>query len=227
MSSEGNISWTAIGAITAASIAAIIAFITMVVTKENSVSQFRQDWIKEIRSELIEFIYSLKELDSVEKSAANKPSTKEYETEKKLIIEKIHVAYLKIRLKLSGMQTHDKKLLTHVDALYINFENFLSGTSSDLTDDRTNYEVIDIFLKKEWERVKGGEKWFKYSKNIILGILFSLLGGGYSNLIFQHNYIITDNYSFFFGSLISLLIYIILCILFNSFTFSFVRKSPN
>lgn len=223
--SNSTLAWTAIGAITAAVIAGLIAFITMVVTKENSVSEFRQNWIKEIRSELIEFIYYLKIFYKKEKSSANEPTAKEYEAEKKLITKKIHMSYLKIRLKLSGLQTHDKNLLTHVDELYRNFENFLSGTISKPIDYLENYNIIDVFLKKEWERVKGGENWFKYSKNIILGILFILLGGGGFNLILQNNYIITDNWSFFLGSLIFLSIYIGLWILFNSF--KLVKRNPN
>lgn len=44
------------GAITAAIIAGAIAFVGMVVTKESKISDFRQEWINDLRTKIAELI---------------------------------------------------------------------------------------------------------------------------------------------------------------------------
>src|SRR5690606_14295723 len=46
----------AIGAIVAALITGLVSFLGLIISKENKVSEFRQDWINSLRSELADLI---------------------------------------------------------------------------------------------------------------------------------------------------------------------------
>ncbi|SDB87106.1 hypothetical protein [Acinetobacter boissieri] len=182
-SPSSNIPWVAVGAIVAAIIAATIAFITMVVTKENSVSQFRQNWINELREDIAIFISSINLLDDLKeeeqqqqqqrysdfKSADLKSEEKKHKNDLKY---NIHEKYMNIDMKLSGKDIYDRILKELIKIIYEDFLNKNSNPSKEYMN-LLNANLL-ILLKNEWIRVKNGEKWFSRSKTIVPSALIAL-----------------------------------------------------
>lgn len=164
------------GAIIAALIAGFIAFIGMVITKENKVSEFRQEWIKELRANITK-LYNL--YGSTKKdSSLSEEDRKNKENELNEVI-----ATIRLHLNHGKQSKNEKNLLGAINDLNL---NVTLGTTSltSLFDNLT--EKAHLVLKEEWERVKVGERNYKLIKDFLFVIfLFCVSLAGISLVIFS------------------------------------------
>lgn len=175
------------GPIVAAMIAGFIAFIGMIITKENKVSEFRQAWIDEFREEISYLIEAYKRwadneafykvhIDLKKNIEKQDVYIKDYNERTVLLAEvaresKDEIERYKSRIKLrlnsdlnrrSESEKNLDKLLNKVPNI-----NYLSEVESLSNDIFLNASLV---LTTEWKRVKKGEKSYVRSKIFLLVI---------------------------------------------------------
>ncbi|MGF8242491.1 hypothetical protein B9040_013050 [Klebsiella pneumoniae] len=145
------------GAIIAALIAGFIAFIGMVIAKENKVSEFRQEWIKELRANIAK-LFNL--YGAVKHDSGLTPD----ERKKKFNEINEVIATIRLHLNHSNQSVNEQKLLDSITELNNQVRNgniLLSSLFKSLT------ENSHLVLKEEWERVKRGEKNYHRIKDFL------------------------------------------------------------
>lgn len=175
------------GPIVAAMIAGFIAFIGMIITKENKVSEFRQAWINEFREEISYLIEAYKRWVDNEKFFSVHTQTKEtigsadaninaYYTRSALLSEvareskgEIERFKSRIKLRLNSDPLRRKPPENNLDKLL----DKLLGTK-DLKDaeslSKDIYYNASLILTTEWKVVKKGEESYVSSKKFLLAL---------------------------------------------------------
>lgn len=160
--------------IIAALIAAFIAFIGFILTKENKISEFRQQWIDSLRADLAELLSILNKMsDSYSSSSIKIPgrsvdySSMLLSQHKESIVRQ--VTKIKLRLNPEEKDSEFKIALDKVEKLVSNPIQVprIKNVIAELED--SGHKLF----KAEWERVKKGEPWFYWSKIATLS-LFSI-----------------------------------------------------
>lgn len=165
----------AIGAIVAAIVGAMISLVGLIVVKESKVSEFRQNWIDSLRSELAAFASHLNalsdgnhvEFDSVKDKF---DSLSEHTT-------KLNEAYYCVAFRLNTEESQSILVRSSMVKL-------MKLVSSSGVANAGEFESLQIsfirdsnaLLKNEWKRVKSGEKVYRATLKVavfILVILFS------------------------------------------------------
>lgn len=176
---------TAIGAILAASIAAILSWGNLVNAKEQKVSEFRQQWINALRQSISEYIAALTYISILYRHNSAKDLTAQKDSfEMALTIQeayaRVHESYNDIKLRINPNEANrDGKKLN--DEFLEALEN--SRTLHNSNDFRGIQAACDVvrdaaipLLKYEWTRVRGGEPAYKVAKRISLAVVgFALL----------------------------------------------------
>lgn len=150
------------GAIIAALIAGFIAFIEMVITKENKVSEFRQEWIKELRILIAKLFYLYGFIRS------DSELTPKERKEKNNEINEV-IASINLHLNHGNKSINEEQLQKAIATLNIKVE---SGTTQMAPYFDELLKQSHLVLKEEWERVKKGEKSYVYIKDILFIIAF-------------------------------------------------------
>jgi hypothetical protein len=158
--------------IVVALIAGVVSFVGLVITKEQTVSGFRQEWINALRNDIAKL---MKELHSfymkylISKKAGTSFIQENLDTADKII----HLLH-KIELRLNPNDSDGLiELLKKVEDIITSpSELEFDGMFEDVTDEFK--ERSHELLKQEWERVKKGEQWFHLTKMGIL-IISSIL----------------------------------------------------
>ncbi|WP_410517408.1 hypothetical protein QNH99_05905 [Pantoea allii] len=150
------------GAIIAALIAGFIAFIGMVITKENKVSEFRQEWIKELRGLIAKlyYLYGFIRTDS----GLNDKERKEKNNEINEVIADIN-----LHLNYGNQSTNEENLQKAITTLNGKIEIGIT-TMGPYFDDLLKHS--HLVLKEEWERVKKGEKSYIFIKDVLFVVGF-------------------------------------------------------
>lgn len=158
-----------IGAIGAATIAAIVSILGLIIGKEQKTSEFRQAWINDLRKCFIEFLTEINAISDNLRTDGSDESLRASYT-------RLNQAYHGILLRLNESEIQSQKL---VRALKM-FEEIASSNST-LTPDKIKEVEISFIsaaktvLKFEWERVKRGENTFIYTKRILFALLAILI----------------------------------------------------
>jgi hypothetical protein len=174
-----------IGAVIAAVITALISFINLITSKDQSISENRQQWIDAIRGDISKFIgLSAHYSSRLKRIELTKEQDKKDELQIKLFDTGYELVelYNRILLRLNAKENSDIQ-----DALK-SIEKFLAGeaakprydTDHMATLTSTLRDLSNDMLKKEWKRVKRGELSYFITKWLfIFGIVFSLLFGAH------------------------------------------------
>lgn len=161
----------ALGVVTAALIAGFFSFLNLVISKEQKVSEFRQEWIDKLRDDVSQYISSISFLavSHLNKNIANENvSIHEYTKSIEAYYDSSSRTYTSIYLRINPddkdpvLKKHNKKLLGEMvkvgDALEV--ENY-----SEAVEIATGLrDFARPILKIEWERVKSGEKMYRWSR---------------------------------------------------------------
>lgn len=145
------------GAITAAIIAGAIAFVGMVVTKESKISDFRQEWINDLRTKIAELI-SIFDVISKESDFSAEEKNEAKRNVNRVIAE--------VRLRLNHSNPTDAERALGEVITDINVEIITRGGEVSKHYDKLT-ELTHLVLKEEWTRVKKGENSYILVKNFL------------------------------------------------------------
>lgn len=168
----------AIGAIAAAIIAGLVSLLGLIVSKEQKVSEFRQAWIDSLRSEISALIAHANAIHGA--GAANFGSGPETWKIVRSDFVGINEAAARIRLRLNPKEKDAITVLHHVEAL----EQLLApGQAMDYRHineaEKKLVAAAQILLKKEWLRVRDGERVYRIARFAALSVsaacIFALL----------------------------------------------------
>lgn len=176
----------AYGAISAAVIAGFFSFLNLISSKENSVSQSRQQWINEFRAEISRLTAAIHELVRIEENSETL-SQKEYLDVARETYKDVRESLTSIQLRLNpehvkqSPKSMEAKLWNAISKSRIDFANRDLGATVAGCD--SIREAAAPLLKKEWERVKRGEWVFRLVRVtaliiVVAGIAFVILGAG-------------------------------------------------
>lgn len=181
--------YIAVGAVIAAFIAALSAFLGIVISKENKTSELRQAWIDSLREDISIFVAYGRRLATHYKIKIHgliqpRPSSTENVDENRLTLSE---KYYAIKLRLNPNEQDHQQLAMQLDEVYAIAES----------EDRTEKQLEDIeiacdsavaqaqtILKKEWERVKRGEPIFLATRRIALLSIFIIVTGAFFLFLF-------------------------------------------
>ncbi|WFL66422.1 hypothetical protein [Pantoea sp. X85] len=190
------------GPIIAAMIAGFIAFIGMIITKENKVSEFRQAWINEFREEVSYLIEAYKRWVDNEKhysiqlsinhhTLTDEISIRNFTERSKLLMEvesqskgEIERYIGKIKLRLNSdpnrRSIHEKEVESLLDKL---LKNRNINESEALS--KNIYYHTSCILSTEWKVVKKGEVSYVQSKKFILAFAVFISSVGVLSFFFH------------------------------------------
>lgn len=165
----------AIGAIAAASIGGLLAFLGLLVAKENKTSEFRQAWIDSVRLDLAKMISNARAIRGAVAVGFEEKSELFNATERYFVeINQVAVA---IRLRVNPKEQAYRLILEGIDELE---RLMIDCPSIDLVACREcEKKIIDqaqVVLKNEWNRVRRGELIFSITKWV--GFTVIMLGLG-------------------------------------------------
>jgi len=158
--------WIAIGTILAALIVMYSGYLNLKISRSHVVSGYRQEWINSLREKFSEL---LNEIDCVLSDLSYKhfddTFEEQYPSESQRLKHKLHTVRLflnkgekeHIELVDKATQLKDYMLYTPLDR--IEYENIRE----------VNAELVELFqdiLKDEWNRVKWGERKWKWRKRL-------------------------------------------------------------
>lgn len=161
-----------IGAIGAAIVAGIISLLSLIISKEQKVSDFRQAWIDALRAELVEFITRINSVvdlnqlewtDEEKRHAAFSP-----------VFEAINTATFSISLRLNPDEGIAQEVLRCMnDMTSLVTDGMLTTGSALRAIEHQFLESSKELLKIEWQRVKTGESAFRITKGAIVAAILA------------------------------------------------------
>ncbi|WP_205351588.1 hypothetical protein, partial [Vibrio cholerae] len=154
--------YVAIGAITAALVAGYFSFSSMLIAKDQKTTEFRHESISKLREEVARFISKVSVFTSMIIYIEKEDITvfDKFINENLELIQELQEAYSLIRMRVNPKE--DTDFLIKLDYLY----SYVSGQVTDYTlDDVTIAEealtvVTQQLLKREWTRIKTGERLY-------------------------------------------------------------------
>ena len=158
-----------VGAIVAALIAASVAYLTAVLSKENKTSEFRQTWIDAIRNDIAEYIGAIETVASFQSRllvAHGGEAAVAYVQSLDPDLRRLAGIYYRICLRLNPVE--HAELLQALRELYV-----FSAPNLDVikySEERVERVVnaSQAMFGKEWKRVKRGERTFWITKYVAL-----------------------------------------------------------
>jgi len=181
-----------LGAMFAALIAGFFAFTNLVASKENKISEFRQDWINSLRDSIACYISSLTYLSTLYKHYSARPEEKRDKFEMARDVEEIYAkvngSYNDIIFRINDSEKRKEgKALNDafLTALYKTREHY---NKNELAEARSACEPLreasKPLLKYEWKRVKAGELNYRISKYFAVLVLACGLIAAFSNAFY-------------------------------------------
>ncbi|WP_143479580.1 hypothetical protein [Aquipseudomonas alcaligenes] len=165
-----NITDASLGSIFAAVVAGAISLISLVISKENKTSEFRQLWIDSLRSELSLYVSHSMEI------YRHRRWEKEQHGEKwESIVDsylKANELITKIRLRLNPKEKSSRKILSMLREYEVMFSD--NAIPEDRDFNRLNHAFVgesQRLLKSEWNRVRNGEIVFQVVRSASFSVL--------------------------------------------------------
>lgn len=166
-----------IGAVGAAMIAAFISLASLILGKEQKTSEFRQQWINDLRSCMVKYLTEVNAVADARQLIAKGQSL---DNDKRLSLYRcLNDASNGIKLRLNDSEPSAQKLLKVMTTL-----ESLGSNGKDLTpavvqsQEEDFLKASSVLLKLEWKRVKEGEIAFRATKYLLMVMFFGLTGYG-------------------------------------------------
>lgn len=174
-----NVPTVAVGAITAALIAALVSLLGLIISKEQKTSEFRQAWVDALREDLSNY---LTQINAICDGASIKYESLEKKVEAlSPLYRELNKATFNIALRINPDEPLPKIIFSSMTHLHT-----LSGNHATISPDKIRpieRELIissQKLLKAEWKRVKKGETTFVVAKFSALAVvLLSIALGGW------------------------------------------------
>lgn len=190
-----------LAAVSAALIAGYFSFVTLINSKEQKTSEFRQNWIDSLRKEIAEFTSSVHFLKFYYQQDA-KNTAPEFINGLKEIHNKYASSSTAILLRVNATEK-DKYLKAVNDAFLCALSDVLKSVDASQYDEAatrcgTLIDKAKPLLKEEWKRVKAGERNYRvikcFSIALFVGAAFcALYISGTSRDINKHSSQNADN----------------------------------
>ena len=169
-----GLSSEAFGAIVAAVIAGTIAFLGLIISKEQKTSEFRQAWIDSLRKEISKLI---SHANAIEGLLQNLPLKHEG------VLAFVHEDFIganraiaSVRLRLNPSEPASVRVLNTIEAIETMFNTaVLNNVAPDVhalnTIERRLVDETASVLKDEWRRVKSGELAYQAAKYLAFALI--------------------------------------------------------
>jgi hypothetical protein len=168
-----KITETSLSAIVAATFAAVVALIGLILAKEQKTSEFRQEWINALRNELATYMSQI----NLARDLASTPYESASEKIKSLseAVTKLNFSAFSINLRLNSSEKFSQDVISSMT----DFQTLFAATDQIDPDEirpiETRFLVASkALLKSEWRRVKRGE--FTYRVTRVVAIFVVLFG---------------------------------------------------
>lgn len=165
-----------LAAVSAALIAGYFSFVTLINSKEQKTSEFRQNWIDSLRKEISEFTSSVYFLKFYYQQGA-KNSDPEFINGLKEIHNKYAASSTAILLRINANETNKYLKLVNDEFLRA-LSDILNSVNSSRYDEAATKcnDLIDKakpLLKEEWKRVKAGELSYQILKYFSIALFIA------------------------------------------------------
>jgi hypothetical protein len=163
----------AVGAIIAAIVAGFVALMSLIISKEQKVSEFRQQWIDALRVDVAKFISCAHSAAFVRMVGA-KDKSADYKDFFQPYGEVLEIA-ARIRLRLNAREKTCQALLEALDKIIkrARANDTTHPSMSEVTDELTALTLL--VLRQEWTRVQEGEFTYRWTRRILLVMVVVLV----------------------------------------------------
>lgn len=157
------------GAIAAALIAGCFSFLNLVMSKEQKVSEFRQAWIDKLREDVSKYVAAITYLASANAIwvSQGRQNIQQYYESMRPSFDNASQSFTSIVLRINpsdgNSETKEKirEFLLVLDAVRDAVRNEKHDDARQLADSLS--EKMQPILKYEWERVKKGERIYRFT----------------------------------------------------------------
>ncbi|MEZ0133781.1 MULTISPECIES: hypothetical protein [Novosphingobium] len=161
-----------VGAIGAAVIAGLVSLMGLIISKESKISDFRQEWVNSLRSEVVNFLVSSNQI--VDAFQGNEKNIDELQKIISPLYSKLNESSFLISLRLNASESQSQKVLSAMHDLV----SLLSSGERFGGDRVRPLEAVvlteaKLLLKAEWKRVKRGEFIFTFTKWSLVAALMA------------------------------------------------------
>ncbi len=153
----------AIGGIVAALVAGSGAVLTLIITKESKISEFRQQWIDSLRSDVSEYLSRIHSIENVYDLEGISEKDRHELTDAAYVAA--NLAAFNIRLRLNANEEPSRKLLEAVDEIEAH-ANTKKDRGRLAALEKALLQRARHVLAEEWARVKHGEPAYVWAKRI-------------------------------------------------------------
>lgn len=163
-----------VGAVGAAIIAGIVSILGLVIGKEQKVSEFRQNWIDELRKCLISY---LSNINSIADTIRVQKTGGEFDKSALIANYKLlNEASNGIKLRLNSEEKPSKNLLKAMGRFEALAKDNAKLTPENLMEAEESFiKASKALLKFEWKRVKKGERIFVAAKWIVICFTIAMI----------------------------------------------------
>lgn len=166
----------AAGAIIAAVISGYWSFVNLIVSKDQKVSEFRQNWIDLLRNDMASYSSKLLKFQTTWMAYKHINKNSEDHGAQFLLDEKQEIQEIieirnRIRLRLNPVDNEDLITLIDDHDRYITSPSELRDGDKLIASANKFLGLSQLLLKSEWERVKLGERGFRYTRNISITVV--------------------------------------------------------
>jgi len=167
-----------VGVVIAAIIAGYVAFFSLIISKEQTVSDFRQRWIDALREDIAAVISRTAGIQGTSIVEKDNP---ELWNEVKADFVRFHEVIARLKLRLNPVEKRGQeeqatatvlKALDELDAIFSSPHPEFHKIDGIIATLVTNSQVI---LKENWKRVRSGETVFRITKWLTLGITVAII----------------------------------------------------
>jgi len=158
----------AVGLIVAAIIAGAVAFVSLIISKEQSISEFRQQWIDELRKDISDVIACVSGIHGESIVADNNNQT--LWNRVKSDFTRLKAVVARIRLRLNPKEKREREgpatkavlnALKELESIFASPQPQFHKLEPIVEALVTNAQVI---LKENWDRVRSGEPIYRGTK---------------------------------------------------------------
>jgi len=166
----------AAGAFLVAFIAGGFSLLGLIISKEQQVSAFRQAWIDALRADLASLVARAYQIQSFVVMHEGFTQAELWKATRDDYVD-LNQASTRIKLRLNPDEDESKKVLKSMSKMEGLFRHMTHPQSSSQIDDIVTEIERDAppLLKKEWNRVKKGERIYRFAK-FLAGLIFVVAG---------------------------------------------------
>lgn len=184
----------AAGAVIAALIAGAFSYFNLVSAKEAKVSEFRQEWINGLRTEISTYTSRIRAVTTLGNYIHSSPVEDKYDIdllrERSRLYEEALAAYNSIRLRINKFEKDPAvKKINEEFLIALEMAHDCYKNGDDENNDHRLEQVIEKaspLLKHEWTRVRNGELSYRWAKHgaviLVFGAITAFIGVSYALL---------------------------------------------